>query len=94
MNPREEYLEKLEQIVREEYITKIFELETKIDSIIKKLDLMEKDTSKMSGHIDFIDTTYSKLKTPLFWMCDRVNLLRGVPREPPIIKNSTVEDQD
>ena len=47
----------------------------------------------MSKHIDFVDTTYAKLKTPLFWMCDRVNLLRGYRREPESIK-SKIEEQD
>ena len=93
MGSREEYLDKLETLMREEYISKINVLEEKIDTIIKKLDSVEKNTDKMSKHIDFVDTTYAKLKTPLFWMCDRVNLLRGYRREPESIK-SKIEEQD
>lgn len=92
-SPRQEYVENLEKLVREEYLEKIKQLEHKIDFIIKKLDSMEKDTNKMSNHIDFIDVTYSKFKMPLFWMCDRINLLRGFRKETEVIKSS-IEEQD
>lgn len=90
---RQEYLDKLEDILKEEYTAKIDEINKKVDIIIKKLDIVEKDTNKMNSHIDFIDNTYSKIKTPLFWMCERVNLLRGARSVPESI-TSTINDQD
>ena len=94
-NRRQEYLDRLESLVREEYLQKILELETKIDLIITKLDKVEKGTNNMNEHINFINNTYQKVKTPLFWVCDRVNILRGIKSQPqpqPVISN--IEDQD
>lgn len=92
-NNRQEYVERLESLVREEYLNKILDLERKIDIIITKLDKVEKGTNNMDEHINFINNTYQKVKTPLFWVCDRVNLLRGIKNQPqPAISN--IEDQD
>ena len=52
-------------------------LETKINLILEKLESVEKGTDKMATHIDFINDIYSKVQTPLFWICDRVNYMRG-----------------
>ena len=92
-NPRQEYMDRLEGVMREEYIGKIDNIEKKLDQILEKLNSVEKGTNKMSSHIDFIDTTYTRIKTPLFWVCDRVNLLRGIQRSPEIL-TSTINDQD
>lgn len=92
-SPRQEYLDRLESIMREEYLGKIDTIEKKLDQILEKLNSVEKGTDKMSSHIDFIDTTYSRIKTPLFWICDRVNLLRGIQRSPEVL-TSTINDQD
>lgn len=92
-SPRQEYIDRLENIVREEYLGKIERLESKIDSILEKLNSVEKGTDKMTSHIDFIDSTYARVKVPLFWICDRVNLLRGIQRSPEVL-TSSVEDQD
>lgn len=49
-------------------------IETKLDSI---LDLLQNDIgtkcSKMSSHIDFIETIYENIKYPLEFICDKVN---------------------
>jgi len=92
-NPRQEYLDRLECIMREEYLGKIDNIEKKLDQVLEKLKSVEKGTDKMSSHIDFIDKTYTSIKTPLFWICDRVNLLRGIQRSPEVL-TSTINDQD
>ena len=92
-SPRQEYLDRLEGIMREEYLGKIDNIEKKLDLILEKLNSVEKGTDKMSSHIDFIDTTYTRIKTPLFWVCDRVNLLRGIQRSPEVL-TSTINEQD
>jgi hypothetical protein len=62
----------------------------KIDLIIKKLDSLEKkiDTlvndinvevkpkcDRMNTHIDFIEKVYTVVKSPLGFMCERINFL-------------------
>ena len=49
-------------------------IETKLDSILEflKTDIDTK-CSKMSSHIDFIETIYENIKYPLEFICDKVN---------------------
>jgi len=67
-------------------LIKLNRLEKKTDSIeneLKKIDnkltdliiLMndnKRDCEKMSSHIDFIDSVYQKLKTPIDYVCKRL----------------------
>ena len=48
----------------------------KIDKLIELLGNVKEDTGKMSTHIDFIDNVYTKVKMPLFWICDKVNSIK------------------
>lgn len=56
-----------------EDLNKILE---KLENMEKKINILETQTQKMSDHIDFIDGVYSKLSSPLWWLCDKVNNLR------------------
>ncbi len=75
-------------------------LEKKLNLIIEKLESVEKGTDKMTSHIDFINDIYSKVQTPLFWICDRVNYMRGYSvsyLHKPFVKNepsTNINDQD
>ena len=75
-------------------------LEQKLNLILEKLESVEKGTDKMTSHIDFINDIYSKVQTPLFWICDRVNYMRGyaVPYIPTqFVRDKTttnINDQD
>ena len=57
---------------------KLIDLEVKLNKII---ELIENDVApncnKMSSHIDFIDNVYDTVKSPLNFMCNKVNLLSG-----------------
>jgi len=57
---------------------KLIDLEVKLNKI---LELLENDVApncnKMSTHIDFIDKVYDTVKSPLNFMCNKVNLLSG-----------------
>lgn len=72
-------------------------LEEKLNLILQKLDSVEKGTDKMTSHIDFINDIYTRVQTPLFWICDRINYMRGykMSLENPIVNNlSSIYDQD
>lgn len=69
-------------------------LDKKVDAVLLKLDAINRDSSKMSSHIDFINKTYSKLSSPLMWMCDKVNTIRGIESNNTLSIRSTIEDQD
>lgn len=57
---------------------KLIDLEVKLNKI---LELLENDVApncnKMSSHIDFIDKVYDTVKSPLNFMCNKVNVLSG-----------------
>ena len=57
---------------------KLIDLEIKLNKI---LELIENDIkpncNKMSSHIDFIDKVYDSVKSPLNFMCNKVNILSG-----------------
>tara|TARA_B100001778_G_C18029497_1_gene380321 strand:+ start:162 stop:386 length:225 start_codon:yes stop_codon:yes gene_type:complete len=56
-----------------EDLSKILE---KLEHMEEKINVLEKQTQKMSDHIDFIDSVYSKISSPLWWLCNKVNGLR------------------
>lgn len=57
---------------------KLIDLEVKLNKIT---DLLERDITpncnKMSSHIDFIDKVYDTVKSPLNFMCNKINILSG-----------------
>ena len=57
---------------------KLIDLEVKLNII---LELLENDIApncnKMSSHIDFVDKVYETVKSPLNFMCNKVNVLSG-----------------
>lgn len=57
---------------------KLIDLEVKLNKIT---DLLERDISpncnKMSSHIDFVDKVYDNVKSPLNFMCNKINILSG-----------------
>ena len=61
---------------------KLIDLEVKLNKIT---DLLERDITpncnKMSTHIDFIDKVYDTVKSPLGFLCNKVNLLSGNDNE-------------
>lgn len=69
-------------------------LDKKVDAILTRLDAINKDTKRMDSHIDFINKTYEKLNSPLMWMCDKVNTIRGIKGSDSLAIRSTIEDQD
>ena len=47
-------------------------LDSKMDKI---LEILEKDCKKMTDHIDFIENVYDNVKSPFYYLMDKVNLL-------------------
>ena len=63
----------------EKFIDKITELEKRCERMEQKLDkileILEKDCKKMTDHIDFIENVYDNVKSPFYYLMDKVNLL-------------------
>ena len=71
---------------------RVNKLEEKFNLIIEKLESVENGTNKMTTHIDFINDIYNRVQVPLFWVCNRVNYIRGYKAESQL--SSTVDEQD
>lgn len=71
---------------------RVNKLEEKLNLIIGKLESVENGTNKMTTHIDFINDIYNRVQVPLFWVCNRVNYIRGYKAEAHL--SSTVDEQD
>lgn len=87
------------QMSTQELSERVNILEEKLNLILQKLNTVEKGTDKMASHIDFINDIYSRVQTPLFWICDRVNYMRGYKvsyTEKQLVTNkvSDINDQD
>jgi hypothetical protein len=60
-----------------------------VQSIEKRLDVIEKNTLKMDRHINFVEKTYNVVRLPLSWLKSKVEYVAGAPRyeELPPIEN-------
>tara|TARA_Y100000361_G_scaffold45578_2_gene39460 strand:+ start:5553 stop:5825 length:273 start_codon:yes stop_codon:yes gene_type:complete len=74
---------------------KVIELETKINEMMKKLERIEEGTSRMAKHIEFIEGVYGTVSAPMFWICNKVNRLRGEIKEatPPTLENENENEK-
>lgn len=77
MNQHQDELDKEMDI--DTIINKIIQIENKIDKLETKLDklleILEKDCKKMTDHIDFIENVYDNVKSPFYYLMDKVNSL-------------------
>lgn len=48
------------------------EIDNKLTDLIILMNDNKRDCEKMSSHIDFIDSVYEKLKTPIDYVCNRL----------------------
>ena len=64
-------------MTQEDSDKKIKELEQKLNIIIEQLNNIDNGTSKMSRHIDFIEGVYNTVSAPMYWVCNKINGLRG-----------------
>ena len=53
-------------------------IEERLDKIFEILEnRVTKNCEKMSNHIDFIDTVYDNVKSPLAYICNKVKSIAG-----------------
>ena len=57
---------------------KLIDLEVKLNKITELLENdVKPNCNKMSSHIDFVDNVYDTVKSPLDFICSKVNVLSG-----------------
>ena len=69
-------------------LQKLEKLENSYLNLERKVDEIHKNTKRMEDHINFVETTYDKVKTPFHYLMDKVNLLSFSPfRKSEISQN-------
>ncbi len=63
-------------------------LEEKLDKVLSLLNNeVVENTQKMSKHIDLIENIYNNVKSPLGYLCDKINYLKGSDKTEYAIDN-------
>ena len=64
--------------------------------MMKKLNVIEEGTTRMSKHIEFIEGVYGTVSAPMFWICNKINRLRGDIKDttPPVLDNVNEQNKD
>jgi len=57
--------------------TQISIMNNKIDTILLLLQEQQRTQRKLEDHIDFVETTYDTLKSPLNFVKDKINAITG-----------------
>ena len=56
-------------------LEKLKVLENSHLNLERKVNEIYKNTKRMEDHIDFVENTYDKVKTPFHYLMDKVNIL-------------------
>ena len=60
-----------------------------------KVDEIHKNTKHMEEHINFVENTYDKVKTPFHYLMDKVSLLSFSSfRRSEIVQNEKLENKE
>jgi DNA anti-recombination protein RmuC len=54
------------------------EIRKEIKELKESVDILREICSKMDHHIDFIQTTYTKVRAPMDYVCTKVNNMMGI----------------
>tara|TARA_B100000963_G_C22287071_1_gene519691 strand:+ start:163 stop:453 length:291 start_codon:yes stop_codon:yes gene_type:complete len=60
---------------------KIDKIEIKLDKLLKKfeiLDELEPQCRKMSDHIDFVENVYDKVKSPMYYILNKITQIKNI----------------
>ena len=59
-----------------------------VQNLTQVCSQMDKSSKKMGDHIDFVEATYETVRSPLTYISNRVNQLRGLEQNDlPRLKN-------
>jgi len=76
-------------------LQKLEELENSHLNLERKVDEIHKNTKRMEDHINFVENTYDKVKTPFHYLMDKVSLLSFSPfRKYEITQNEKLENKE
>ena len=71
MTELKEITEKVDQLAQE-----IENLAVKLDKIMELLQVNHDECTRMGNHINFIENIYDSVKSPLNFICDKINIYK------------------
>ena len=80
-----------DRLLLELVLQKLEQLENSHLNLERKVDEIHKNTKHMEDHIDFVEKTYDKVKTPFHYLMDKVSLLSFSPFRKSEITQSEKE---
>ena len=77
-------------------LNKLESIENSQTKLEKKLDDVLANTKRMEDHINFVENTYNKVKTPFHYLMDKVSLLSFSPfsKKSEISNKEIVSDKE
>ena len=56
-------------------------IESKLDILLEKFEIINKlepQCKKMSDHIDFVENVYDKVKSPMYYILNKISKIRNI----------------
>ena len=77
----------------QELIKRTDNIDKKLNNVISILnDDVKKNTQKMGEHIDFIEKIYDNVKSPLGYLCNKINYLKGNDNNKYSLEYKNIKD--
>ncbi len=58
-------------------LTKLSNIEIKLEQLEKDVQEIKEQTTKMDGHVDFVNNVYEKVEAPLHYITDKFHYMIG-----------------
>ena len=74
--------------------TQITRIENKLDKLLKDFEILnelEPQCKKMSEHIDFVENVYDKVKSPMYYIFNKISKIRNITNGNENMKNKLLD---
>lgn len=74
--------------------TQMNRIENKLDKLLKDFEILndlEPQCKKMSEHIDFVENVYDKVKSPMYYIFNKISKIRNITNGNDNMKNKLLD---
>ena len=74
--------------------TQMNRIESKLDKLLKDFEILndlEPQCKKMSEHIDFVENVYDKVKSPMYYIFNKISKIRNITNGNDNMKNKLLD---
>ena len=76
--------------------TQMNRIENKLDKLLKDFEILndlEPQCKKMSEHIDFVENVYDKVKSPMYYIFNKISKIRNITNRDENMTNNRLLDK-